>query len=166
MNDKQVKAILRRGDAGRHAAGGGLYFRVSSEGTGFWVVRYLANGKRRELTLGRYGTKPGELPLVEAAARAAQLKAEVKAGIDPLAERKRPASISIKTVDDLATGWLKDCEKRLKHPNIPRRIYEKNLAPCFGELALERVSPLDIRQAIECLTSTILTGLTTIILAG
>ncbi len=149
LNDKQIKALLRKGDAGRYAAGGGLYFRVSGEGTGFWVVRYTANGKRREITLGRYGTKPGELPLVEAAAKTAQLKADIRRGLDPLAERKRPESIKIRTVDDLAADWLKDCEKRLKHPQIPRRVYEKDLAPLFGELALERVNPLDIRQAIE-----------------
>lgn len=149
LNDKQVKALLRKGESGRYAAGGGLYFRVSNEGTGFWVVRYTANGKRREISLGRYGTKPGELPLVEAAAKTAQLKADVKQGIDPLAERKRPDSVKIRTVDDLATDWLKACEKRLKYPQIPRRVYEKELAPLFGELALGRVSPLDIRQAIE-----------------
>ena len=149
LNDKQIKSLLRKAEPGRFAAGNGLTFRVTNEGTGFWVVRYTTNGKRREITLGRYGTKPGELSLVDASAKAAQLKADVKKGIDPLAERKRPDSVKIQTVDDLAADWLKDCEKRLKHPQIPRRVYEKDLAPLFGELALERISPLDIRQAIE-----------------
>ena len=149
LNDKQIKSLLRKAEPGRFAAGNGLTFRVTNEGNGFWVVRYTANGKRREITLGRYGTKPGELSLVDASAKAAQIKADVKKGVDPLAERKRPDSVKIRTVDDLAADWLKDCEKRLKHPQIPRRVYEKDLAPLFGELALERVSPLDIRQAIE-----------------
>ena len=145
INDKQVKALLRKKVPGRYAAGGGLYFRVSNEGTGFWLVRYTTNGKRREITLDKYP----QLSLVDARAKCAILKAEIKSGIDPQAEKKRPAIVKIYTVDDLAEDWLLDCEKRLKHPNIPRRVYEKNLAPVFGELSLERVTPLDIRAALE-----------------
>lgn len=145
LNDKQVKALLRKKVPGRYAAGGGLYFRVSNEGTGFWLVRYTTNGKRREIALDKYP----QLSLVDARAQCAILKAEIKSGIDPQAERKRPAVVKIHIVDELAEDWLKDCEKRLKHPNIPRRVYEKNLAPVFGELSLERVTPLDIRAAIE-----------------
>ncbi len=145
LNDKQVKALLRKKVPGRYAAGGGLYFRVSNEGTGFWLVRYTTNGRRREITLDRYP----QLSLVDAAAKCAILKAEIKKGIDPNAEKKRPASVKIHTVDQLAEDWLLDCEKRLKHPKIPRRVYEQNLAPVFGELSLDRVTPLDIRAAIE-----------------
>ena len=131
-----------------------MYFRVSEEKSGFWTVRYTINGKRREISLGKYGTKPGELSLVEAAAQTAQLKANVKKGIDPQAEKKRPDSVKIKTVNDLAADWLKnDIEKRLKHPGIPRRVYKKELAPHFGELTLSRITPMDIRAAIEKIAS-------------
>lgn len=146
LNDKQVKSFLKKGTPGRYAAGNGLYFRVSNEGSGFWVIRYTVNGKRREITLGKYPN----LSLANAAAETAKMKAEIKQGIDPLAEKRRPDGIKIQTVNDLASDWLKnDIEKRLKHPQIPRRIFENDLAPHFGELSLERVSPLDIRQAIE-----------------
>ncbi|MGI9284775.1 MAG: tyrosine-type recombinase/integrase [Pseudomonadales bacterium] len=149
-NDKQIKALLRKGQPGRHAVGGGLYFRVSSEGTGFWVVRYTMNGKRREITLGRYPATS----LAGAGLEAAQLKAAVRKGIDPLAERKRPDTVSIRTVDDLAKDWLKnDIERRLKHPCIPRRIYERLLSPRFAELALSRVNPLDVRHALEAIAA-------------
>ncbi len=150
LNDKQVKSLLRKGKPGRFAAGNGLYFRISNEGSGFWVVRYTANGKRREISLGKYP----DLSLANAAAETAKLKAEVKQGIDPLAEKKRPDGVKIQTVNDLAADWLKnDIEKRLKHPQIPRRVYENDLAPRFGELSLNRVSPLDIRHAIEAITA-------------
>lgn len=145
LNDKQVKALLRKRVPGRYAAGGGLYFRVSNEGTGFWLVRYTTNGRRREITLDKYP----QLSLVDAAAKTAILKAEIKNGVDPQAEKKRPASVKIRTIDELAADWLLDCEKRLKYPNIPRRVYEKDLAPVFGELSLDRVTPLDVRAAIE-----------------
>ncbi len=148
LNDMQVKSLLRKGKPGRYAIGQGLYLRVSNEGTGFWVVRYTANDRRREITLGTY---PG-LTLANAAMKAAKLKAEVKEGIDPLVERKRVDSVKIKIVDDLAADWVKDCEKRLKYPNIPRRVYEKDLQPIFGELPLDRITPLDIRAALDKIT--------------
>ena len=146
LNDKQVKSLLRKREPGRFSAGNGLYFRVSDEGSGFWIVRYTANGKRREITLGKYP----ELSLANATVDTAKLKIDVRSGIDPLAEKKRPDNVKIKTLNDLAADWLKnDIEKRLKHPGIPRRVYEKDLAPLFGEISLSRVSPMDVRAAIE-----------------
>ena len=53
MTDRQVKSLIKNGKTGRYAIGNGLYFRISNEGTGFWVVRYIIHGKRREITLGR-----------------------------------------------------------------------------------------------------------------
>jgi len=87
----RFKALVREGKPGRFAAGG-LTLRISSEGAAFWVVRYIVNSKRREITLGRYGVGFGELSLAEAGGKAAQIKADVKSGLDPLAERRRPDS--------------------------------------------------------------------------
>ncbi len=150
LNDKQVKALVRQAVPGRHAVGNGLYLRVSNEGTGFWVVRYTIHEKRREITIGRYP----EMSLADAGDETRSVKSAVRKGIDPLAEKKRPDVVKIRTVDDLAEDWLtNDIEKRLKHPNIPRRIYERFLSHRFGELALERVTPLDVRHAVEAITA-------------
>jgi len=148
LNDKQIKSLLRKGVVGRYAAGNGLYLRISNEGTGFWAVRYTVNGRRREIMLGSY---PG-LTLANATIETAKLKLKVKQGIDPLIERKRVDSVKIKTVDDLAADWIKDCEKRLKYPNIPRRVYERDLQPIFGGLLLEHITPLDIRDTLDKIT--------------
>ncbi|MFK5927203.1 MAG: tyrosine-type recombinase/integrase [Desulfuromusa sp.] len=148
LNDKQIKSLLRKGVVGRYSAGNGLYLRISNEGTGFWAVRYTVNGRRREIMLGSY---PG-LTLANATIETAKLKLKVKQGIDPLIERKRVDSVKIKTVDDLAADWIKDCEKRLKYPNIPRRVYERDLQPIFGELLLEHITPLDIRDTLDKIT--------------
>jgi len=149
MTDRQIKLLIKSGKAGRHAIGNGLYFRISNEGTGFWVVRYAIHGKRREITLGRY---PG-LSLADANSETILIKSNVKKNIDPLAERKRADDSTFNTVDDLAEDWLKECEKRLKHPNIPRRVYTKDLAPTIGQLAIEHVNSRDIRAIITRIAS-------------
>ena len=84
------------------------------------------------------------MSLADANLEAAKLKKAAKDGIDPLAERQRADNTEYKTVDDLADDWLKDCEKRLKHPQIPRRLYQKDLAPTIGRLTIDQVNPRDI----------------------
>jgi len=39
MTDKHIKSLLKKGIAGKHAIGNGLYFRISKEGTGFCILR-------------------------------------------------------------------------------------------------------------------------------
>ncbi len=145
LNDQQIKSFLRTGKPGRYADGGGLYFRVTAGGTGVWTLRYSSHGKRREITLDQYP----HTTLAAARAEAAQLKADLRKKIDPLVERSRTDNEEIKTVDDLAADWLTDCERRLQHPEIPRRVYEKDLAPSLGQLLLDHVRARDIRAVIN-----------------
>lgn len=80
MNDAQIRAKIREGKPGKYAVDRGLYLRVSEEGTGFWVVRYTANGKRHEISIGRYGKPPEGTHLTDALLAAAQLRANLKKG--------------------------------------------------------------------------------------
>ena len=62
-NDTKVKEVIRKKEYGYHSAGRGLFLRISKEGTGFWVVRYMINAKRREVRIGRY---PDDMALADA----------------------------------------------------------------------------------------------------
>jgi len=143
---QKIKSLIKNKTVGRHAIGNGLYFRISSEGTGFFIVRYTIYKKRKEITLGKFP----QLSLADAKLKAAKIKADLaNDNVDPQAEKKRLDAQELLVVNDLAEDWLKDCEKRLKHPNIPRRVYTKDLAPFFGELAIDKVTPRDIRASIQ-----------------
>lgn len=52
LNVKQLKSLVKKAVPGRYSIGNGLYFRISNEGSGFWVVRYSIHQKRREITIG------------------------------------------------------------------------------------------------------------------
>jgi integrase len=145
MNDKQVKSLIKKGEHGRYAVGNGLYLRIANNNIGYWVIRYTINKKRREVTVGKYP----ELSLGDAKYHAAQIKVDVSNGVDPIAEKKRADTPEFNTVNDLAGDWLKECDKRLKHPNIPRRVYTKDIAPTIGELGIDQVNPRDIRAIIN-----------------
>ena len=145
FNNQKIKSLIKEGKPAKHAVGNGLYLRITKEHAGFWIVRYSINNKRREMALGQFPVTT----LAMATAEAAQIKLDIKKGIDPLAERDRGDKSRLQSVNDLAEDWLAECEKILKHPNIPRRVYTKDIAPVIGGLSIERVNPRDIRAIIQ-----------------
>jgi len=145
MNASKAKSLISKKVVGRHSAGHGLYLRVTKEGAGYWVVRYSIYGKRREITIGNFK----ELTLAQANLEAAKIKLDVSEGVDPLTERKRDDNHNIELVDDLAEDWFKECDKRLKHPQIPRQVYRDYIQPSIGEIPLSKISPRDIRATMR-----------------
>lgn len=145
LTAKQVSTLIK-GEPKRHPDGNGLYLCVPKSGSAFWMLRYTANGKRREMTL----KKVSELSLTNARAEAAIKKQSLNNGEDPLVARKREEMEVIRTVDDLFTDWYNnDIAKRLKHPNIPKRLYTKDIAPQIGDIPVAEVGPRDIRTIIQ-----------------
>lgn len=144
MNDAQLKSLAAKAAPCMIAVDRGLYFRITKEGTAFWVFRYSIGGKRRQLLLGNYGRTPSGISLRDARDLVALKRTDVKNGIDPIAEKKRTKLIQMTTVNQVAEDWLSDCSKRLENPQIPVRVYKKDISPAIGELAIRRVSPPDI----------------------
>ncbi|MFM5685161.1 tyrosine-type recombinase/integrase [Aeromonas caviae] len=127
--------------------GDGLYLRRLPSGTRKWVLRYTNIAKKRVwFTIGSYP----HLSLAQARGEAARLNADVENGKDPSAERKRDQQETIKTVEQLFLDWYQhDVSRRLKHPQIPKRLYQKEIAPHIGKLALKDVNARDIRAIIH-----------------
>jgi integrase len=149
MNDAQLKAKLKSGQPGKLTVDRGLYFRVSEEGNGFWMLRYSINDRRREFVFARYGRPPEGMTLAEARLESARLRSLVNQGIDPAAEKKRTQLISLKTVNDVAQDWLRECRKRLENPHIPERVYRNDISPAIGGLGIDRVTALDVLGIIR-----------------
>lgn len=147
MNNKQLNKIIKDNVPGRTAIGGGLYFRISTSSTCSWQVRYTINNKRKWFTL--LDTYP-HLSIADAKHEAVLLLRDVKRGKDPALEKKNAQEEEIVTVHQLFDDWFKtDVNKRLKHPEIPYRIYNKEIAPSIGELRLKDVTALRVRSIIH-----------------
>lgn len=149
MNDAQLKAKLKARQAGKYTVDRGLYFRISEEGNGFWMLRYSINEKRREFVFARYGRPPEGMTLADARLESARLRSMVNKGIDPAEEKKRTQLIALKTLDDIAQDWLGECRKRLENPQIPERVYRNDIAASIGGLSIERVTALDVLGIIR-----------------
>ncbi|NAX46514.1 tyrosine-type recombinase/integrase [Photobacterium halotolerans] len=149
---KTVQALIKAGGAKtqRHADGEGLYLVVPASGSPSWMLRFTStNKKRREMTLGNVQ----DLSLANARLEAATKMKLVREGYDPLVQRQRAQQESIRTVSDLYDDWYPTLVKRLKHPNIPKRIYTKDIAPHIGDIRLDQITARDIRTVINAITN-------------
>ncbi|WP_345852617.1 tyrosine-type recombinase/integrase [Shewanella algae] len=149
LTAKEV-AAKTKGKPGRFADGEGLYFVVPKSGKPFWMLRYTANKKRKEMTLAKYS----DLSLADARAEAAIKMKQFRDGLDPLVAKKRAEQAEIKTVDDLFADWHLGNIKRLKHHEIPERIYRKDIAPHIGSFNVDSVTARDIRTVLQAIAAT------------
>ena len=62
----------------------GLAVNASKMGSASWYLRYRFDGKQKEITIGRYP----KLSLSEARAKAKELRAAIKDGVDVAAEKR------------------------------------------------------------------------------
>lgn len=87
MGKLTAKAVSAIKDAGMHGDGQGLYLHVSKGGAKSWILRVTVKGeaKRREIGLGAVSA----LGLADAREKARALRAEARAGRNPIASRDR-----------------------------------------------------------------------------
>ncbi len=70
---------------GRYGDGDGLFLVVTKSGSASWIVRIQKSGRRRDFGLG----SAKKVPLTAARQRAAAIRVQVEAGLDPVLERRR-----------------------------------------------------------------------------
>jgi Arm DNA-binding domain len=83
-------AKVRTAEPGRYGDGGGLYLLVRPEGGRFWLFSYVIDKKMREMGLGAASGRDA-IMLTDARTAARKLWEAVRAGRDPLNDRKAEA---------------------------------------------------------------------------
>jgi len=141
----KITSLDRKKQHGKYADGLGLYFVVPKKGQSYWSYRYTVHKKRREMTLGKYPF----MGLADARSELLSKKRELMNGLDPLVARKKEAWSGIETMDHLFEDWFtNDIKPRLKHPNIPARLYRKEIKPVIGDMRVEKVNARDVREVL------------------
>ncbi|MGL6027332.1 MAG: hypothetical protein ACRC0U_09700 [Vibrio sp.] len=79
------------------------------------------------------------------------MQLQLQQGEDPLAIRAIETIPEIQNVSQLFQDWYaKDLSRRLKHLNIPKRVFTKEIAPVIGQLPIQAVRPVnDHRKLIH-----------------
>ncbi|MDC8783575.1 tyrosine-type recombinase/integrase [Roseateles koreensis] len=163
LSDRLIKAAKGEGKDQFLGDGGGLYLRVTPVGTKVWMYRFKnATNQTKWLDLGTYPSKS----LAEARADATSLKVKRREGIDPVEERARLADANRAAeaeskaklaafnarmkVQELYERWIAlEISKRKDQGAGTRRMFEKDVLPDLGEMAVEDVRKGHIAAVVD-----------------
>jgi integrase len=144
------------------ADGEGLFLRVRPTSAKDWFFIYTHSSKRNKLALGKYPT----LSLVDARKAAEALRKTLASGIDPkqkAIDDELAAQAAIKTrelelaaeanrhsVNSLFIKWEKEalCDRKDNGKEV-RRMFEKDVLPLIGAMAVEDVRKGHIVNIID-----------------
>jgi integrase len=144
---KGLKGRLEK--PGHHLDGGGLFFRVLPGEKGYWVYRYRADGRRREMSLGPYP----ELGLAEARAKHTKMRAIVLAGGDPLGEKRdaKQTRAAKPTFGEMADAHLRAHQASRANEGHRRQWFvglTKYCAP-IRNIPVDEIKTADVRLVLE-----------------
>ena len=130
---------------GRYGDGEGLFLFIDKRGGKSWVVRIQKDGRRRDIGLG----SASKVSLKLARDRARNVRAQVEAGIDPIAERRKAAGIpTFKEAAQLVHDEHKSGWKNGKHRDQWLSTLETYAYPSFGDVSVALVDAPAVRDAL------------------
>jgi len=109
LNRLSARTVAALTAPGRHADGGGLYLLVKPSGAKSWVFMWSRQGRQREMGLGSILG----VALAVAREKAAEARADLAAGRDPLGTRDR---LKGKTFGDLADAHVRSMSPQWRNP--------------------------------------------------
>ena len=154
---KELSAVsLRRLSPGVHAVGGvaGLLLQVRASGSRSWLLRASVGGRRAEMGLGAFP----EVGLAEARVEAARLKSIIRAGGDPLLEKKERraallrASRQEKTFSEVFHEYSteKMAEFRSeKYRTQWKSSIQRHALPLIGDMLVKSITLDDIKLVLD-----------------
>jgi integrase len=143
LNAVQVRALS---EPGRHPVGDGLILCIKPGGSRSWLYRIQSGGKRREYGLGSFR----DVSLGEAREAAAAIRRQARAGLDPLAEKRkvreclptfREAAVAVHA--EHKVGW-----KNGKHQAQWLSTLESYVFPAIGDRPVDQIESGDVRDVL------------------
>ena len=161
LSNALTSLTVKNAKPGRHADGGGLHLLVKESGARSWVYRFMLKGKARDIGLGA-ASGPETISLATARDKAAALRVQVKAGVDPLAERQRGAAealasaqaaliagITFKAVAETYIGTNEVSWRNDKHQQQWRNTLTSYVYPVIGELPVSDIATAHVLKILE-----------------
>ena len=147
LSAARVKALK---EPGRYSDGGGLHLYISRAGRKSWVLRITIDGRRRDIGLGGFPS----VSLARAREKAADNRAAVAEGRDPLAEKHAPAMPT-----------FREAACAVHEANIPRwrnarhiaswmQTLERHAMPTLSNTPLDRVDRGDVLRVLTPIWTT------------
>lgn len=151
MPEKILTSLfVKNAPAGKHNDGGGLWLYARKPGSARWAFRYTIHGARHDMGLGL----AENVSLAQARAKAAEARAELAKGLDPLRERDKRARLASRadtTFARMAAECFEAKKAELKGDGVNGRWFsplELHVIPKLGKTPVEEI---DARAIRDCL---------------
>lgn len=137
---------VKNAKAGRHVDGRGLCLLVKESGARSWVLRMQKDGRRRDYGLG----SAADLSLADARDAAAALRRQVRAGVDPVAERRRSRKVipSFESAARHCYEVLKEGWKNQRHTSWISS-FENHVFPIIGTKPVDAVDSTAVLEVLS-----------------
>ncbi len=144
-------------EPGRYVDGNGLMLVIGADGSRKWVLRIQHGGKRRDIGLG----SAADVSLAEARDAAETMRKQIRAGVDPVAERRKAAEpeperaptfkeAALKVHAEHAPSW-----KNAKHGAQWLATMDRHAFPSLGDVPVDQVTGPMVRDALASIWLTI-----------
>ena len=164
---KAVYPVGRKGPA-LLSDGQGLNLQIMPSGSKSWTLRFMLNGRSRSMGLGAYGEGHNGISLSKARELAAEARALVKRGIDPISDRantikaeKDAAALSLaqaRTFKDVSIEYIQTHEagwKNTKHRAQWFSTLETYAFPAIGDTPVCDIDADAVEQVLKPIWLTI-----------
>ncbi|MBN8813890.1 MAG: integrase arm-type DNA-binding domain-containing protein [Sphingomonas sp.] len=145
MGKLTVIAVRTVKEPGRYGDGDGLFLQVGSNGSKSWIVRVQKAGRRRDIGLG----SASKVSLADARAKASKVRAEIEAGLDPVAERQKANGVP--TFRQAAAQVFEQNRKTWKNGHHQwqwLRTLEMFAFPAIGDLPVSNITGPMVRDLL------------------
>lgn len=138
-------AVKGAKEPGRYGDGDGLYLFVARGGSKSWMVRVQKDGTRRDIGLGSAAKKT----LADARRDASAVRSQVEAGVDPVLERKRAATVpSFREAAARVHAEHRKAWRNAKHSGQWLRTLEVHAFPAIGDMSVADVEHGHVRDLL------------------
>jgi integrase len=134
----------------RLADGEGLHAVILPNGRRFWRWDYTYNGRRKQLSFGKYPA----VKVKQAREKKTAAQEQLAAGTDPSAARKREKVASVAdTFRAVADDWLEIQREKLQPSTwiAKRSRLQTFLLPALGPLTVRKIAPRDILPLLKAI---------------
>lgn len=140
-------AVRKYRKVGRHNDGGGLWLQISKWGGKSWIFQFTLNGRRRQHGLGGYP----DVSLIDAREKAAALRKQVGARIDPIVHKKvddkrsrRFRDVAAEYISKQSYGW-----RNRKHAQQWGNTLAEYAFPHIGDMAVSEITKADVLRVLQ-----------------
>ena len=147
LSATRVKALK---EPGRYSDGGGLHLFVNKAGGKSWVLRITIDGRRRDIGLGGFPS----VSLASARGKAADHRAAVAEGRDPLAAKHAPAMPTFREAARAVHEVNRPRWRNARHVASWMQTLERHAMPALGNTPLDRLDRGDVLRVLDPIWTT------------